>query len=293
MVIIEKCPICKGISFQPLYTCKDTTVSHETFSVIICQECSLGITSPRPDDDQLSRYYLSEDYISHSGKSNNASGKLYVLARKFTLNWKRNIVRHYSDIGTILDLGCGTGEFLLTMKNNKWNILGVEPSEIGRNKAESLTGNTIYKTLDQITGTQLNVISMWHVLEHISELQNTINSLRQRLTKKGKLFIAVPNYLSYDANYYKESWAGFDVPRHLWHFSKQSMHMLLGQNGFTIISILPMPLDAYYISMLSERYNNSSWLKQIIRAVEIGTKSNLAGKPNSNHSSLLYIAERK
>ncbi len=291
MLVIDKCPVCKSDLFQPLQHCKDTTVSHETFSVKVCQNCALGITSPRPENDQLSRYYHSEEYISHSGKSTNVLGEIYLLARKFTLSWKKNIITHYAAKGKILDVGCGTGEFLSVMKQRGWQISGVEPSEIARRKAEKLTGISIYKSLDHINQPEFDAISMWHVLEHIPDIQHTIKCLLQQLTPSGKLFIAVPNYLSFDANHYKQYWAGYDVPRHLWHFSKQSMKLLLEENGFKLISIVPMKLDAYYVSILSERNQYDSTLKSFFNGMILGVKSNLNGKSKTNQSSLLYIAQ--
>lgn len=291
MLVVEKCPICASDLFRPLHRCTDTTVSHETFSIKVCQKCALGITSPRPEDDQLYKYYQSEKYISHSGQSKNVLGKIYLLARKFTLSWKKNIVSQYLAKGRILDVGCGTGEFLSVMKQSGWNICGIEPSEIGRKKAEALTRISIYESLDYLNQSQFEAISLWHVLEHIPDIQHTIKCLRQQLTPSGKLFIAVPNYLSFDANYYKQYWAGYDVPRHLWHFSKQSMITLLKESGFKIITIVPMKLDAYYVSILSERNKNDSTLKSFINGILFGAKSNLNGKGKTNQSSLLYIAQ--
>jgi 2-polyprenyl-3-methyl-5-hydroxy-6-metoxy-1,4-benzoquinol methylase len=291
MLVVEKCPICASGLFHPLHRCKDTTVSHETFSIKVCQKCGLGITSPRPQVDQLKKYYQSEKYISHSGQSNNVLGKIYLLARKFTLSWKKNVVSRYSVKGNILDVGCGTGEFLSVMKQSGWKICGIEPSEIGRIKAEALTGITIHESLDNLTQSHFEAISLWHVLEHIPDIQRTIKNLQQLLTQSGKLFIAVPNYLSYDASHYKEHWAGFDVPRHLWHFSKQSMIMLLEENGLKVISIVPMKLDAYYVSILSERNKKDSALKSFINGIHFGAKSNRSDKRKTNHSSLLYIAQ--
>jgi 2-polyprenyl-3-methyl-5-hydroxy-6-metoxy-1,4-benzoquinol methylase len=252
----------------------------------------LGITSPRPNTENLGRYYQSEEYISHSGKSSGLMGPLYTTARKFALSWKTRIVKSQSKKGTALDFGCGTGEFLQTLKSKGWKVAGIEPSDLARAKAESLTNQKLYSSLSEISTNQFDAITAWHVVEHVPELSSVIEELKRLLKKDGTIFIAVPNYESPDAEKYKDLWAGYDVPRHLWHFSRKSMKQLLEAHGLNMIKIVPMKLDAYYVSMLSENYKNGGKrsLSSLIKGFIAGFKSNVAAGSN-NYSSLIYIAK--
>lgn len=291
MVDIKECPVCQSRTLKPFRQCKDFTVSHETFPVMLCAECSLGITSPRPDSEKLGDYYKSEEYISHSGKSSGLMGPLYKVARQFALNWKTRIISRYQKKGVVLDFGCGTGEFLGALKEKGWTTNGVEPSELARKKAEAHTGQPMHESLNEITGKKFNVITAWHVLEHVPDLSATIQSLKSSLEKDGTIFIAVPNYESPDAEKYQNDWAAYDVPRHLWHFSKSSMTKLLKSNGLFVEEIVPMKLDAFYVSMLSENYRNEnrSSASTFFKGFASGLRSNLSAGTD-NYSSLIYIA---
>jgi 2-polyprenyl-3-methyl-5-hydroxy-6-metoxy-1,4-benzoquinol methylase len=290
MVDINECPICKNRSLELFRTCTDFTVSHETFSVVRCTNCSLGITSPRPETEKLGAYYQSDEYISHSGKSSGLMGPLYKRVRAFALGWKARIISRYHETGSALDLGCGTGEFLATLKERGWSVDGIEPSDLARKKAEHQTNQKINSSLSEIAGKQYDVITAWHVIEHVPDLNETFRQLRQSLKKNGTIFIAVPNYESPDAAKYSDHWAAYDVPRHLWHFSKKSMTQLLASNGLQLKKILPMKLDALYVSMLSENYlnNNSSTLTTLLKGMISGLRSNAAAG-SENYSSLIYI----
>jgi 2-polyprenyl-3-methyl-5-hydroxy-6-metoxy-1,4-benzoquinol methylase len=291
MVSVTECPVCKNHSIKLFLQCTDFTVSHETFSVNRCQVCGLGITSPRPEVENLGSYYKSDEYISHSGKTSGGIGLLYKTVRSFALNWKARIVDQKNENPSALDFGCGTGEFLQTLKKRGWKVEGVEPSDDARSKAEALCHQKINSSLALISDQRFDVISAWHVIEHVPDLTETIQRLTSLLKKDGTIFIAVPNYESADAKQYEEFWAAYDVPRHLWHFSKKSMTQLLATYGLEMIKIQPMKLDAYYVSMLSEKYKrNANPLANLIRGFISGFKSNLAGRRDRNHSSLIYIA---
>lgn len=293
MVDITECPVCKSRSIKPFRNCKDFTVSHETFTINKCDECSLAITSPRPDTEKLGSYYQSEEYISHSGKSAGLLGPLYTLARKYALNWKAGIVKNNASQGSALDFGCGTGEFLSTLKATGWNVEGVEPSDLARAKSKAITAQEIHASLEGISGKQFDAITAWHVIEHVADLTATIAQLKGLLKKDGTIFIAVPNYESADAEKYKDLWAGYDVPRHLWHFSKKSMTQLLQSNALKLTGILPMKLDAYYVSMLSENYRNGNKgsVGNLLRGFTAGLQSNMSAGSN-NYSSLIYISKK-
>jgi 2-polyprenyl-3-methyl-5-hydroxy-6-metoxy-1,4-benzoquinol methylase len=287
------CPICGGESFNYLLTTRDYTVSQKDFQLQKCNTCTFVVTSPRPDEDSISDFYKSEKYISHTGGRKTFMDKVYIKARNITLKWKRELISNYKQDGNILDYGCGTGEFLLCMKENGWNINGVEPSETARAKATVLTKTEIFEELKAVK-TKYDIITLWHVLEHIHNLNQKIDELIKNLNDDGTIFIAVPNRESEDANKYGNYWAGYDVPRHLWHFSQNNMKQLLKKHGLSLMATEPMKLDAYYVSMLSENYKNSDGLSiiNLVKAFFSGLKSNSRAHKTGSHSSQIYIAKR-
>src|SRR5690349_14923135 len=194
MVEVVECPICKNTDLQKFLLCEDYTVSHETFHVKQCPNCTLTITSPRPETETLGKYYQSEEYISHSGKSSGGVGFIYKLARSYSLNWKRNKITNVQTQGSILDFGCGTGEFLNTMQQAGWSISGIEPSPDARLKAEILNSIKINDSLQALTDQRFDIITAWHVIEHVPDLIQTVQKLKSHLKKEGTLIIAVPNY---------------------------------------------------------------------------------------------------
>ncbi len=290
---LSECPVCRHTTFEPLFDCRDYTVSHETFSLQRCSSCHLIITNPRPEVAVLDRYYQSNEYISHSDSARNLLSTIYRLARTFTLRWKyRLVMRHAADTpSTILDFGCGTGSFLATCRLNGLSTTGVEPSDKARDVALANSDSLVAKNLETVEG-QFDIITLWHVLEHVPNLNDTLSDLLDRLATNGTVFIAVPNPASYDATKYREHWAGYDVPRHLWHFPKASMSTLLREHNLNIIEILPMRLDAYYVSLLSEKYRGHTGLPGAARAFISGFYSNSKGRHTSEYSSLIYIARK-
>jgi ubiquinone/menaquinone biosynthesis C-methylase UbiE len=252
----------------------------------------LLVTSPRPNDENLSGYYQSDNYISHSGQSTSLVNWVYLQAREFSLQWKKRLINRISRKGTLLDIGCGTGEFLQTMKANGWEVSGIEPSTSAREKSEKLVQQPMANSLEDITGT-FKAVTLWHVLEHVPDLNKTLTKINQFLSEDGKLIIAVPNHQSRDAKKYQQYWAGYDVPRHLWHFNQNSMALLLQNHGFTIDKTIPMKLDAYYVSMLSEKYaNGNSGIRSFITGLNNGFVSNRAASQSGDYSSLIYIAKK-
>jgi 2-polyprenyl-3-methyl-5-hydroxy-6-metoxy-1,4-benzoquinol methylase len=292
---ITVCPICQGADLTPYLSCKDHTVSKETFHLRKCGSCGFVLTSPRPTASDLPKYYQSDAYISHSNKPSNLVDQIYKIARKYTLKWKYNLIAKHSSIkpSSILDYGCGTGAFLQECQKHGMKTAGVEPSDTARLKAREETGTPIAPDLNLISQ-EFDVITLWHVLEHVNNLNQTLSQLKTHLDKNGTMFIAVPNLQSADAKVYQEFWAGYDVPRHLWHFSRTTMEKLLRNHGFQLISVLPMPLDAYYVSLLSEKYrnNDNGSVPGMITATLQGWKSNQQGKTTHEYSSLIYIVRK-
>jgi SAM-dependent methyltransferase len=292
MTNVRACPICGSDTLTPYLHCTDHALTKQVFLLNRCENCQLLITSPRPSDLELPRYYDFPEYVSHSGKSSSALISIfYRLARSLAINWKRSVIEKEVKSGRVLDVGCGTGEFLLAMQQHGWKTYGVEPSPHARMKAETLTNQTIYSSLADLPPGKYDIITLWHVLEHLPDLINTIKELRQSLAENGVIYFAAPNHQAYDAQKYAAYWAGYDVPRHLWHFTKASMLTLLEKNNLYVYKIFPMKLDAYYVSYLSEQYlNPGQFLKNILRALISGSRSNRKARKHLNYSSLIFLA---
>jgi 2-polyprenyl-3-methyl-5-hydroxy-6-metoxy-1,4-benzoquinol methylase len=290
---VSSCPICNSHNFKDIFKSKDYTSSNEIFQLIKCDNCSLIITSPRPNEENIRKYYESIDYISHSAKTESFFNKIYFLARNIAITNKRKLIEQYNPVGKLLDIGCGTGSFIRYMKQNEWEPTGVEPSAKARKIAQE-TAIDIVEKIEDIKDQKFNVITMWHVLEHIHDVNKTILKIKELLKSDGTLFIAVPNYKSYDAKYYTTTWAAYDVPRHLWHFSQEIIKKLLQKHNLEVISIQPMKMDSFYVSLLSEKNNNPTTIPilRIIKAFIIGLLSNLKAIRTSNYSSLIYIAKK-
>lgn len=294
MKTTDACFIC-GHTPLPVYlTCLDYAVSRESFSLKKCEQCELLMTDPQPPPDLIERYYQFEDYVSHTGKANNFVNQVYIAARRFTLKEKLKLLHRYSETGNLLDVGCGTGHFLDICKRGGWKVQGVEPSARARESALDIDPN-VCSSIDQLNSdTKYNVITLWHVLEHLHDPNECFRQLKDKLNDTGTLFIAVPNYKSDDAHYYNEYWAAFDVPRHLWHFSKKTMEQLIKKHGLKLIDIVPMRLDAFYVSILSEKYKRKNKLSvaALINAIKEGLISNHRAKETINYSSLIYIIQK-
>lgn len=288
------CPVCKSQTFSPFLSCKDYTVSMETFNIVSCTTCQFKFTNPIPDLDALGNYYKSEDYISHSNTKKGLISQLYHLVRSYTLKGKLNLVSKHVQKGSILDYGCGTGMFLKQCDDSGWKTYGMEPDSGARSIANSFALKVKENKADLIASfpeIKFNAITLWHVLEHVTDLDETISYFKERLATNGVLIIAVPNYTSYDAAHYKEHWAAYDVPRHLYHFDMESMSRLLNDRGFQLAETKPMKFDSFYVSMLSEKYQSGKI--NYFRAFLTGLKSNLKAKKASNYSSVIYVFKHK
>jgi len=294
MISLSTCTICTGKSFKDYLVCKDYTATGEQFSLKQCNFCDFVLTDPKPDEQAIEKYYQSEKYISHTGGKKNLFDAAYVLARKIALGNKRRAIEKYSSGKNILDFGCGTGEFLSEMKNHDWQITGVEPSKLANQKASTTTGAKIYSSIADVSETAFDVITLWHVLEHLHDLSGSLKKINHLLSKSGTIFVAVPNFQSHDARHYNSFWAAYDVPRHLWHFNKNNMKQILEHSGFHVVDILPMKMDSFYVSILSEGYKNPTQSKVVtlVKGATQGAISNLKAKKEMNFSSLIYIAKK-
>ena len=290
MLTLTNCPICNSTKFDHIITCNDYTVSQNPFNIVGCKQCSFRFTNPRPTNDNLPEFYKSINYISHSDTKKGFVSQVYHFVRKYTLNQKLKLLKANVAVGNLLDYGCGTGTFLKQANAKGWNSFGTEPDEGARelsnsNKRLAFGNKQELNAFDPLI--TFNAITLWHVLEHVTDLPETLNFFKQKLNQNGALIIAVPNYNSYDAKHYKAHWAAYDLPRHLYHFEAKTISQLLAKYGFALHETYPMKFDSFYVSMLSEKY--LSGRINYLKALLVGLRSNLKAKKATDYSSVIYV----
>jgi 2-polyprenyl-3-methyl-5-hydroxy-6-metoxy-1,4-benzoquinol methylase len=268
-------------------TVKDHSVSKENFDLYYDEVLDMLITFPQPSLDNLGKYYESEDYISHTDNKRSLFEKAYHFVKNIALKNKLGLINSLqAEKGKILDIGAGTGDFLTVAKNNGWQAVGIEPGE----KAKSIAikkGVSFVNQTSELESHSFDVITMWHVLEHVPDLDFQIKELKRLLKPTGSLIVAVPNFKSYDAKHYGAFWAAYDVPIHFWHFSKKAIKELFQKEGLQLEKILPMKFDSFYVSLLSEKYKFGKM--NFIKAFFVGLQSNWKAKRNLEYSSLIYV----
>ena len=271
---------------KPFLKVKDYSVSQETFELLYDEELDMLITYPQPSLDKLPSYYESVDYISHTDGNKSMFEKMYQFVKSIALKNKLKLINSQSPKGRILDIGAGVGDFLSVCKNDGWETIGIEPSEKAKNIAKS-KGVSFVENLSELENHSFDIITMWHVLEHVPNLEEQITELKRLIKPNGTIIIAVPNFKSFDAKHYGQFWAAFDVPIHLWHFSKTAIKKLFAKEKLELIKVLSMKFDSFYVSLLSEKYKTGKM--NFIKAFFIGLKSNLKASRNSEYSSHIYV----
>ena len=296
MHTLSHCPVCNSEKLKNAFSCVDHTTTQETFQVQTCNQCSFTLTNPRPNDDQLGKYYESNDYISHSNNQKGIFNRIYQMVRYHAMESKFKLINGLNSNGLVLDYGCGTGEFLQEAKRQQWTVRGIEPSEKARAQAIGKLPAEVLGTLAEVPEQEAyDVVTLFHVLEHIHSLRKTVKKIASHLKSNGYLVIAVPNPESADAKHYGKDWAGYDVPRHLYHFSEKSMNIFQSEFGMELVRVEPLTYDSYYVSLLSEGYKNpnSGLFSRYLNAFLQGYKSNQkAGKPGQ-YSSNIFIFKKK
>jgi 2-polyprenyl-3-methyl-5-hydroxy-6-metoxy-1,4-benzoquinol methylase len=287
---IERCPLCGGEKTKLVLEPKDLMLTQETFPIVSCETCDFWFTNPIPTENVIGNYYKHESYVSHTSSNKGIVNKIYNLVRKRTIAQKVKLVANLSKGQNVFDYGCGTGHFLNACKEAGMNVVGLEPDEDARKFAETNFGLRALPTssLDEIENASLDKITMWHVLEHVYHLQRDLTALVSKLKKGGYLIIAVPNRNSFDAKHYGSFWAAYDVPRHLYHFVEKDIKLIADQHEMILEKTLPMKWDAFYVSMLSEKYKKGN----LVSAVLTGLKSNRKAK-NNEFSSQIYVLKKK
>lgn len=293
METLSNCPICNSSQFIPFLSCIDNTVSREIFNIVKCEQCSFKFTNPRPEEENLGKYYKSENYVSHSNTNKGFINSTYQSVRKYTLLKKLQLISKFYKTGNILDIGCGTGEFLNTCKNAKWKTLGIEPDMDARTMAIKNYSLDVRpeSEIDQLPDSSFDIITMWHVLEHVPKLNQRVEDLKRLIKPNGIIIIAVPNSNSLDAKIYKENWAAYDVPRHLYHFNPNDINLLFKNHGMKMFRILPMIFDSFYVAMLSEKIKTGK--TNVLRSTWNGLISNISAiKSGNTYSSQIYLIRK-
>lgn len=272
-------------------TVTDYSVSKEHFDLLHDEELDMLITHPQPSLEKLPSYYESDDYISHTDAKRSLFEQMYHIVKRIALQRKAKLIQDWSTHkGNLLDIGAGTGDFLFTAKKEGWNVTGIEPSDKAKSIGKS-KGVHYSEELSALENHFFDVITMWHVLEHVPNLEEQIQELKRLLKPEGTLIIAVPNFKSFDAQHYGKFWAAYDVPIHLWHFSKKAISKLFAKSDFVLEKVVPMKFDSFYVSLFSEKYKTGKM--NFIKAFWIGLRSNWYGSSKSEYSSHIYILKNK
>ncbi len=295
MVHYNRCPVCSSDQISEYLDCKDHFLTGELFALHRCSECGFIFTQDHPDERSAGKYYDSDEYVSHDDNADGLTNRIYRFAREIMLKRKRAIVANVTGLrkGSLLDTGCGTGHFAGEMKRAGWKVTGIEPNRKAREYARARFG---FETLDpgeisQLEQNSFDCITLWHVLEHFHDLENYMAVLKDLLKPGGVVVVALPNSDSFDCNYYREFWAAYDVPRHLWHFNPRSFREFSEKSGFLLTAIKSLPLDVFYISILSRRYKGAKlpFITGLLQGLWFFIKTI---NNSSSDSSLIYILRK-
>lgn len=293
---LSKCPLCKSGLFLNHAEITDYAVSKETFMLCKCSNCQLLFTNPRPYKDQIDPYYNFPEYFSHEDKAKNITQWIYQIVRNYSISKKVQFLKQLKKKGSLLDYGCGTGEFLKIAKGKGWKVVGIEPNPKARKQANIKLQNKVKGSIEEIKKeSTFDIITLYHVLEHIHDLRKTIKRILVHLKSEGYIIIAIPNYESWDGKNYGKYWAGWDVPRHLYHFNSASMEKFKEEFELQLKEIKPMKFDSFYVSLLSEGYldKDTPIFSKYWRALIKGLKSNQSAKSAGQFSSNIFVFKKK
>ena len=289
----KKCPWCDSDKTQIHLWVKDLFLTQETFEIHECMKCGLLFTEPRPRPEEIGKYYQSDEYYSHKENKRGFIPRIYESVKKVNLKHKVRMATKGLQTGKMLEIGCGVGDFIQEMEQQGWDCTGIEPSNDAKAIAQKKIKAKLYEPQDisTLSDESFDLITMWHVLEHVDDIKDEIHHLQRLLKKGGRLVLALPNFKSHDAQYYKEFWAAYDVPRHLNHFCHESIINIFKTTQLKLKKTDKLIWDAYYISYMSEKYKNRSL--PLLNGVMRGLVSNCKARKNGEWSSRIYIIERQ
>ena len=294
---MEKCPICGHNEFEKVYDLDDYKITQETFSLQKCTHCTLIYTVDPPLGDNIGRYYESDDYLEHSNRKNDLFSRMYGWGRDLMFGYKYGILKKLGSEKKILDIGAGSGYFLNFMRGKGYSVTGIEMSERARNHAKEVHNLDIHPDEmfhNKAFKEKFDIISLWHVMEHLYDLNQVVKRFDELLNPNGHLVIALPNYNALEVEIYKKYWNGWDVPRHLWHFSPQSLKHLMNNHGFEIERMKMMPLDPLFNTLLTNKYRQGNAVMNVLRMCTVGVMSLISGLFNvEKASSIIYVIKRK
>jgi 2-polyprenyl-3-methyl-5-hydroxy-6-metoxy-1,4-benzoquinol methylase len=285
------CPNCNSNNIRKFISTYDYFLTMDRFDIYDCSHCNVLFTYPIPEQEVLySKYYKSDNYLSHNKKSSGLFSLAYRVVQKINIRMKLRLIERINDSKKkkILEIGAGTGDFIASCRNRGWDCVGVEPSEQARAVAKEFNGLNLMTDINRVGDNNFSIIVLWHVLEHIPDINKVMSKLRPLLSDDGAMIIAVPNHNSFDAKHYKQFWAGYDVPRHLYHFNKSSLAAIMESNGFQFSETTPMKFDSFYVSLLSEKYAGKLFIFNALRGIFYGALSNFNALFNGEYSSLIF-----
>lgn len=266
---------------------KDHLVSKETFHIVFDGGVGAWKTTPQPSQQELKAYYPKEGYLSHADKANGLKDRLYLWVKKRNIQTKLRWIGLNSEQSKLLDFGAGNGAFALVAQAKGWRVYTQEFSEdvLLSLKEKGLKTVDVSKQKDTY-----DAITLWHVFEHLPNPKAQLATFYNALAPGGSLVLALPNINAWDARHYGAQWAGYDVPRHLWHYNKAAIVELAKDTGFYLVNTHNMFWDAFYVSLLSEQYRHAkcSWINAVIK----GSLSNLLGWRKKNTSALTFILQK-
>lgn len=288
------CLVCGSSNIELLFECSDHFVSHENFELAKCSNCGFIFTGNAPKQSEIAAYYKSDAYISHSNTQKGLINKMYHIVRNLMLRKKWRLISRLSKGKVLLDIGCGTGYFPNYMKQKGYESYGMEIDENARKFAAENFGIKVSspdELLTQSHKSAYDIITLWHVLEHIYDTDTYMNWIHESLKDDGTLLIAIPNCSSYDAKTYKKYWAAYDVPRHIWHFTPDTLNMFISTYKFRLVAVKRLPFDSYYNSLMSARYAGKRI--SLVHGFVIGMLSNLKSffLPKKA-SSIIYVLKK-